>query len=45
MAEPFGVDVRTISEHLKNVFQSNELRDDSVIRKFRIAAADVETCL
>jgi len=40
MAELFGVDVRTISEHLKNIFQSNELKDDSVIRKFRITAAD-----
>ena len=36
MAELFGVDVRTISEHLKNIFQSNELKDDLVIRKFRI---------
>lgn len=40
MAELFGVDVRTISEHLKNIFQSNELHDDAVIRKFRITAAD-----
>ena len=40
MAELFGVDARTISEHLKNIFQSNELRGDSVIRKFRITAAD-----
>jgi len=40
MAELFGVDVRTISEHLKNIFQSNELKDDAVIRKFRITAAD-----
>jgi len=40
MAELFGVDVRTISEHLKNIFQSKELKDDSVIRKFRITAAD-----
>ena len=40
MAELFGVDVRTISEHLKNIFQSNELDDDAVIRKFRKTAAD-----
>ncbi len=39
IAELFGVDVRTISEHLKNIFQSNELKDDSVIRKYRITAA------
>jgi len=38
MAELFGVDVRTISEHLKNIFQSKELKDDSVIWKFRITA-------
>ena len=29
-----------ISGHLKNIFQSNELKDDSVIRKFRITADD-----
>jgi hypothetical protein len=33
------VDVRTISEHLKNIFASGELDEDSVIRKFRITAA------
>jgi len=40
MAELFGVDVRTISEHLKNIFHDNELQEDSVIRKFRTTAAD-----
>jgi hypothetical protein len=40
MAEIFGVDVRTISEHLQNIFRSNELDENSVIRKFRITAAD-----
>ncbi len=40
MAELFDVDVRTISEHLKNIFQSKELNDNAVIRKFRITAAD-----
>lgn len=40
MAELFGVDVRTISEHLGNVFGSHELTRDAVIRKFRITAAD-----
>ena len=43
MAELFAVDVRTVSEHLKNVFESNELEQDSVIRKFRITAADGKT--
>src|SRR3989344_5754393 len=36
MAELFGIDVRTISEHLKNIYKSNELTEDSTIRKFRI---------
>jgi len=40
IAELFGVDVRTVSEHLKNIFASKELRESSVIRKFRITAAD-----
>ncbi|VAW78757.1 Uncharacterized protein clustered with Type I restriction-modification system [hydrothermal vent metagenome] len=40
MAELFGVDVRTVSEHLKNIIQSNELNADSVIRKFRRTASD-----
>ncbi|BDA65731.1 virulence RhuM family protein [Actinomyces capricornis] len=40
MAELFGVDVRTISEHLGNVFKSGELGRDAVIRKFRITATD-----
>lgn len=40
MADLFGVDVRTISEHLQNVFKTNELEEDSVIRNFRITASD-----
>lgn len=36
MAELFGVDVRTINEHLQNIFKTNELHQDSTIRKFRI---------
>ena len=36
----FDVDVRTISEHLQNIFTSGELAEASVIRKFRITAAD-----
>ena len=30
----------TITEHLRNIFQSNELEEDSVCRKFRRTAAD-----
>lgn len=40
MAELFDVDVRTISEHLQNIFKSEELREDSVVRLFRITASD-----
>lgn len=40
MAELFGVDVRTVSEHLKNIFASDELAQEAVIRKFRITASD-----
>src|SRR2546426_702709 len=36
MAQLFGVDVRTINEHLKNVYQSEELAENSTIRKIRI---------
>lgn len=36
MAELFGKDVRTINEHLKNIYASEELMSDSTIRKFRI---------
>ena len=40
MAELFDVDVRTINEHLQNLFSSNELDKTSVIRNFRITATD-----
>ncbi len=43
MAELFAVDVRTINEHLINIFASWELQEDSVIRKFRITASDGKT--
>ena len=38
MAEIFGVDVRTVSEHLQNIFKSGELVASATIRKFRIVA-------
>jgi len=40
MAALFEVTVPTINEHLKNLFESNELAPESVIRNFRITAAD-----
>ena len=43
MAELFQKDVRTINEHIQNVFAEGELSPESVIRKFRITAADAKT--
>lgn len=40
MAELFGVEVNTINYHLKEIFKSGELAEDSVIRIFRTTAAD-----
>lgn len=40
MADLFGVDVRTVSEHLRNIFAAKELSEASVIRKIRTTAAD-----
>jgi hypothetical protein len=40
MAELFGVSIPTINEHIKNIFESNELMENSVIRKFLITAND-----
>ena len=40
MAELFQKDVRTVNEHIQNIFEVGELAADSVIRKFRITAAD-----
>ena len=36
MAELFDKDVRTVNEHIKNVFLEGELAENSAIRKFRI---------
>ena len=40
MAELFQKDVRTISEHIRNIFEEGELQPEAVIRNFRITAAD-----
>lgn len=45
MGELFDVDVRTVSEHLQNIFRTGELVEDSVIRKFRTTAADGKSYL
>jgi len=36
MADLFGVEVNTISYHLKEIFASGELKEEPTIRKFRI---------
>ena len=45
MAELFQVTVPTINEHVKNIFKDRELQQNSVIRKFRITAADGKSYL
>ena len=40
MAVLYGVEVNTINYHIKKVFADSELDENSVIRKFRITAAD-----
>ena len=36
MAELFQKDIRTINEHLKNIYAEGELVSETTIRKFRI---------
>ena len=43
LSDLFDKNVRTISEHVNNVFKEGELDEDSVIRNFRITAADGKT--
>lgn len=40
MAKLFDVSVPTINEHLRNIFETAELKENSVIRNFRITATD-----
>lgn len=40
LATLYDVDVRTVNYHLKKVISDSELQEDSVIRNFRITAAD-----
>ena len=40
MADLFQKDVRTISEHVRNIFEDGELQPEAVVRNFRITAAD-----
>ena len=43
MAELFDKNVKTINEHIGNVFKEGELEQNSVIRNFRITATDGKT--
>jgi hypothetical protein len=43
MAELFDKDVRSVNEHIRNIFKEGELAENSVIRKFRITASDGKT--
>ena len=40
MGALFEVNVRTVSEHLQNIFASGELKEAAVVRKFRNTASD-----
>jgi len=44
MAELFQVTVPTINEHIKNIFNEQELQENSVIRKFRITQHSESYC-
>ncbi len=40
IAQLFNVATNTVNEHLKNIYQSQELTQDSTIRKFRIVGQE-----
>jgi hypothetical protein len=40
MAELFGVDVRTVNEHLRNIYDTSELDENATIRIFRIVRSE-----
>ncbi len=40
MAQLFDVDVRTVNEHLKNIYDQGELVREATIRKFRIVQTE-----
>ena len=40
MATLYGVDVRTINEHIKKIYLDSELEEDSTIRNFRIVQTE-----
>lgn len=40
MSELFDKNIRTVNEHINNIFKEGELIKDSVVRNFRITASD-----
>ncbi len=40
MSEVFGVDLRTVNEHLQNIYKTAELTTDATLRKFRIVQTE-----
>ena len=40
VATLYDVDVRTINEHIKNIYNDKELTEDSTIRNFRIVQTE-----
>jgi hypothetical protein len=45
MAELFGVEVPAVSKHLKNIFESGELQEDSVVSKMEKTAAEQKSSM
>ena len=45
LAELFGVEVPAINKHLKNIFESGELQESSVISKMETTASDGKSYL
>ena len=40
MAELYGVDVRTINEHIRKIYADNELSEAATVRNFRIVQTE-----
>ena len=40
MAELYGVDVRTVNDHLQRIYSDGELREEATIRKIRIVQTE-----
>lgn len=40
MAELYGVDVRTVNEHIRKIYDDNELSEPATVRNFRIVQTE-----